>query len=76
MEDCLPHITAPVLIMQGEDDRYGTPRQVEAIARGLAGPHRTHLLPDVGHAPHLEAPDAVVEAVALFVSASLAAGEA
>ena len=74
MEDCLPRVTAPALIMQGEADRYGTPRQVEAIARGLAGPHRTLLLPGVGHAPHLEAPDAVVEAVASFVSASLAAG--
>jgi pimeloyl-ACP methyl ester carboxylesterase len=76
VEDCLPRITAPVLIMQGEDDRYGTPHQVEAIARGLAGPHRTLLLPGVGHAPHLEAPDTVVDAVASFVSASLTAGEA
>ena len=76
VEDCLPRVTAPALIMQGEADRYGTPRQVEAIARGLAGPHRTLLLPGVGHAPHLEAPDAVVEAVASFLSASLAGGEA
>jgi pimeloyl-ACP methyl ester carboxylesterase len=76
VEDCLPRVTAPVLIMQGVDDRYGTPRQIKAIARGLAGPHRTLLLPGVGHAPHLEAPDTVVEAVASFVSASLAAGEA
>jgi pimeloyl-ACP methyl ester carboxylesterase len=76
VEDCLPRITAPALIMQGEADRYGTPRQIEAIARGLAGPRRTLLLPGVGHAPHLEAPDTVIDAVASFVSASLAVGAA
>ena len=47
--------TARVLLIQGEDDQYGTMAQLDAIERGVAGPvERLHLAG--GHAPHLEAP--------------------
>lgn len=71
VEDRLPRVRAPALVIQGEDDRYGTALQVEAIARGLGGPCRTLMLEGVGHAPHLEAPDAVIDATASFVGSSL-----
>jgi pimeloyl-ACP methyl ester carboxylesterase len=74
VEDALPRIRAPVLVVQGEADPYGTRRQVDAIAAGVAGPCRTLLLPGLGHAPHHEARDAVVDALASFLAEALAAG--
>lgn len=54
-------IRCPVLALQGSDDAYGEPAQVEIIARATGGQSR--LLPGCGHAPHLEAPAAVSEAM-------------
>lgn len=34
IEDCLPQIRCPILVIQGEDDEYGTMAQIEAIASG------------------------------------------
>jgi len=64
----LPAITAPVLVIQGDRDPYGTTRQLDLIAHGVPGPVEQMLLPGVGHAPHLEAPDEVVAAVASFLA--------
>ena len=57
---------APVLVVQGEQDPYGTMRQVEAIARGCGGPVRQCVL-DCGHAPHRERTAEVLAAAAGFV---------
>lgn len=46
LEAYLPRITCPTLIVQGEQDRYGTLRQVEAIARQVSGPVETLILPN------------------------------
>ncbi len=51
LEARLPAITAPLLVLQGDADPYGTRAQVEAIARGVSGPCTTRLLPGCGHAP-------------------------
>lgn len=67
--DRLGAITVPTLVIQGEDDRYGTPAQVAAIAAGVAGPVETRLLPGVGHSPHLEAPAVTRDAVVAFLAA-------
>jgi pimeloyl-ACP methyl ester carboxylesterase len=72
--DALPRITAPVLVVQGGADAYATRRQVDAIAAGVAGPCRTLVPPGLGHAPHLEAPEAVLDAAAAFLGEALAAG--
>jgi pimeloyl-ACP methyl ester carboxylesterase len=64
----LPGISAPVLLIQGERDQYGTPAQVEAVRRGVSGPADLVLL-DCRHAPHLEAPEETLAAAARFVSA-------
>jgi len=71
MLDVLPRISCPTLVLQGERDPYGTPAQVDAIARGVRGPAQRWLVPGAGHAPHLEAGDAVVEHVANFLRDSL-----
>ncbi len=56
----LSRIRCPVLVVQGDLDEYGTEAQVHAIARGVAGPARTVLLPGVRHSPHRDAPEAVL----------------
>jgi pimeloyl-ACP methyl ester carboxylesterase len=68
--DRLPAITAPVLVIQGADDPYGTTRQVDLIEGGVAGPFGRLVLPAVGHAPHLEAPDVVLPAMVDAVTRS------
>ena len=65
----LSRITTPTLVIQGADDAYGSPAQVEEIAQRVAGPVETHLIPAVGHAPHLEAMDRVTAAIRAFVNA-------
>jgi pimeloyl-ACP methyl ester carboxylesterase len=67
IEDMLPRITAPLLVIQGEDDEYGTKAQVEAIARGVRGPVATCLVPGCAHVPHLQARPCVIEAIRRFL---------
>lgn len=64
----LPGIVCPTLIVQGDGDEYGTLAQVNAIATGISGPAETLVVPDCGHAPHLEAADIVLPAIARFVA--------
>jgi len=66
IEDCLDYIRAPTLVIQGEDDAYGTARQVEAVAARSYAPVETQMIPACGHAPHLEARDPTLAAVAEF----------
>ncbi|MFF2083818.1 alpha/beta fold hydrolase [Nocardia sp. NPDC058176] len=65
---CLPRITAPQLVIQGEHDKYGTARQPELIAEHTAGPTSLALLPDTGHHPHLEATEKVLELICTTLS--------
>lgn len=63
--DCR-RISAPVLALQGEDDPYGSMRQIDEIApKGL---FETVKLPACGHSPHRDQPDATTEAVARFLA--------
>ncbi len=73
IEALLPRIEVPLLVIQGEDDQYGTARQVHSIARKSAGPAKEALLPGCGHTPHRECPQVVLSATVDFVR-SLAAG--
>jgi len=67
-------VRAPVLVVQGEGDAYGTREQVEAIARGVAGPAETLLVPECGHVPHLEKSAEVVAATVAFLARHAAEG--
>ena len=59
----------PSLVIQGEDDAYGTLAQVDAIERGSGAPVTRLVLPRCGHAPHRDRPDEVLEAVVAFLGA-------
>ena len=67
ISDSVARIECPILLIQGERDRYGTMAQLDAVERLARGPvERVHL--DCGHAPHLERPEETLEAVAGFVA--------
>lgn len=67
MRDRLPAIQCPLLVLQGADDEYGSPAQVEAIAQGTGGPAIPLLIPDCGHVPHHQARPVVIDAITAFV---------
>jgi pimeloyl-ACP methyl ester carboxylesterase len=73
IERYLPDVRCPVLVLQGADDEYGTPDQVRAIAEGVAGPARAHLIPGVGHTPHRAAADEVLRLTTGFLAEQLPA---
>ena len=61
-------VTAPTLLIQGEDDPYGTLDQLDRIEARVRGPVQRLVVPG-GHSPHLEAPAEVVAAIAAFIGA-------
>jgi pimeloyl-ACP methyl ester carboxylesterase len=67
IEEYLPSVASPTLIIQGRDDEYGTPRQVDAVVAAVAGPTDTLLLEECGHSPHLDQRGAVEAAAAEFL---------
>jgi len=68
IEEYLPKIRLPVLVIQGEEDNFGTLRQVEALERGCAGPVQKRILPDCGHSPHRDHPESVLQMITDFVN--------
>ena len=68
IEALLPEITAPTLALQGEEDEYGLASQVHAIADGVSGPAERLLIPGCRHIPHLQAPEAVLQAAKGFLA--------
>ena len=67
IEEYLPKITCPVLALQGEDDEYGTPAQVEGIAEHVSGPVNAVLIPKCGHIPHFQAKKKVIVEMTRFI---------
>ncbi len=67
IEAFLPRIDCPVLVIQGEDDEYGTMAQADAIAAQVRGPCEVVALARCGHSPHRDQPERTLAAVAAFV---------
>jgi pimeloyl-ACP methyl ester carboxylesterase len=65
--DYLPGIRCPVLAIQGETDEGGTMAQVDEIARNVGGPCELLKLPDCGHTPFRDQPEATLAAVSRFI---------
>jgi pimeloyl-ACP methyl ester carboxylesterase len=72
IEDELDRIRCPALLLQGANDEYATPGHLDLIAAALGGPVTSVLVPDCGHAPHLQAADLVLGECARFVNQLLA----
>lgn len=67
IEEYLPRITCPVMIIQGEDDEYGTGRQVDAVRSQVSGPAEVLMLPNCGHAPHRDQAEATLTAMVRYI---------
>lgn len=67
IEEFLPRIQQPVLVIQGADDPYGTLRQVDAIAAGCASRVERLVLAECAHSPHREQPERTLAAAAEFL---------
>jgi pimeloyl-ACP methyl ester carboxylesterase len=67
IEQYLPKITCPILVMQGLQDQYGTMAQVEAIHRQAAGPVEVLPLPGCRHSPQRDKPQLTLETIKNFV---------
>lgn len=75
VEEYLPGVLCPVLVIQGVEDRYGTPAQVESITGKVTGPAGKLLIPACGHIPHHEARPTVLAAVRQFIDEILTHGQ-
>ena len=67
IEEYLPQIKCPVLVIQGLEDQYGTMAQVDAIQRQAAGPVRVVALRNCKHSPQRDQPEATLEAIVGFI---------
>jgi pimeloyl-ACP methyl ester carboxylesterase len=66
--EALGYIRVPILIVQGEDDQYGTVKQIEAAQQECFCPVEAVVLPGIRHAPHREAPQQTLGAVTDFIN--------
>ena len=71
--DALAYIRVPILLIQGEADRYGTLAHVRAAEEECYCPVETLVMPGVGHAPHREKPEETLAAVLAFADRLLQA---
>ena len=62
----LAYIRLPILIVQGEDDQYGTLRQIEVAEEACTCPVEAVILPGTRHVPHREVAEATMGAIVDF----------
>jgi pimeloyl-ACP methyl ester carboxylesterase len=66
IDDSLAHVRVPMLIIQGKQDQYGTVAQIALAESDTYCPIETLLIDDCGHSPHVDRPQATLDAVAAF----------
>jgi pimeloyl-ACP methyl ester carboxylesterase len=71
IESFLPRVRVPLLVIQGEDDEYGTVAQLAAISRQVGGGSKVVLLPDCGHAPHRDQRERALRDMTDFIQRTL-----
>ena len=72
----LAYVRVPILIVQGEQDQYGTSRQIEIAQVECYCPVDVVMLPGVKHSPHREAPDVTLVEISDFSNRILRGHEA
>ena len=75
IEEYIATIRVPVLLIQGEDDAYGTLKQLDACEREAYCPVERLVLARCGHAPQIEQPEETLRAIADFTNRLLAVHE-
>ncbi|MGE0767054.1 MAG: alpha/beta fold hydrolase [Hyphomicrobiaceae bacterium] len=66
-------LSIPTLLIQGEDDEYGTLAQLDAIEAAAPIPPQRLVLAGCGHAPHRDREAEVLDAIAAFTAEFVAA---
>jgi pimeloyl-ACP methyl ester carboxylesterase len=66
--EMLAYVRVPILIVQGEDDQYGTAQQIAVAKEECYCPVEALLLPGARHSPYREAPAETLSAVSEFVN--------
>jgi pimeloyl-ACP methyl ester carboxylesterase len=61
-------VRSPILAIQGQDDQYGTLRQIEALANAVHAPLAAEILQKCRHSPHLEQPNRTLAIVSDFLA--------
>jgi pimeloyl-ACP methyl ester carboxylesterase len=72
----LAYIRVPILIVQGEDDQYGTVKQLEVAQQECYCPVETALIKGAKHTPQREQPDVTLKTIGDFVTHVLEAEKA
>ncbi|MBS7333045.1 MAG: alpha/beta hydrolase [Weeksellaceae bacterium] len=69
IEKNIQNIQSPVLIFQGENDEFGTMKQVEKIKANVKSKVIDYLISDCGHNPHKEQKEFTLEKTNQFIRA-------
>ncbi|MDG1275176.1 MAG: alpha/beta hydrolase [Alphaproteobacteria bacterium] len=68
---CVSDIRCPTLLIQGEQDAYGTLSQVDTIMRNISSNCEKKILPAIGHSPHRETSELVLQSVQSFINRNI-----
>ena len=68
IREFLVNIRVPVLIIQGEDDEYGSEKQIDAARARCGAPVEAVLLPLCAHSPHRDQPQRTLCEISSFVN--------
>lgn len=64
----LARVRCRTLALHGSNDEYGSTRHPALIGQHGGGPTQVEVLPDTGHVPHRERPEAVLALIAGFLA--------
>lgn len=67
VELLMQNITSPLLFIQGEKDEYGSLKQVSKTVEKVQGKSETLIIPEIGHTPHKEIPELVIDKTVAFI---------
>jgi pimeloyl-ACP methyl ester carboxylesterase len=67
IENFLPLVKCPVLVIQGEKDEFGSMAQVDGIVSQVSGKVEKWIVPGVGHTPHKDSKEKVLDQTAAFI---------
>lgn len=68
IEKDIQAIQSPILIFQGENDEFGTMKQVEKIKQNVKAPVMDYFIENCGHNPHKEQPDFTITKSKEFIN--------
>jgi pimeloyl-ACP methyl ester carboxylesterase len=68
IEKYLSAVTVPTLLLQGDDDEYGSMRQIDAIKRNITGSLEVMNIAQCGHSPHREQREVTLKAMSTFIT--------